>query len=448
MGFTRNSLGVIAMAALLSGCGAVYFSPRVPTDDPNIDVVPVTANAVLQANAQPYAPKSLPSVFFRAAGGSGAGRGAGALPEPVLEKPQRPRALPLRVPPEVTPGPYRIGVGDQLLLSNTQAVPEGFGESGLMINRQSYTVLDDGAIAVPNIGRIDVAGMTLEEAEAELFERLVANRIDPAFGLEISGFNARRVSVGGAVREPGVVPIALTPLTLSEALTGAGGVSARSLEYASIRVYRDGELYQIPMKDYLRQARLQKIRLTDGDSVFVDSNYDLDAAQAYFREQITLIDLRQSARRQALSELDAEIARNRAALNEQRENYLSRAELDAVDRDYVYLTGEVENPSRFALPFGRQASVADALLGQGGLDNTTGDPGQIYVLRSASPDADKVTALHLDARNARTLVLATRLQLRPNDVIFVAEQPITRWGRVVQQIAPSLITTTVTESNK
>ncbi|WP_417723219.1 hypothetical protein [Salipiger sp.] len=39
-------------------------------------------------------------------------------------------------------------------------------------------------------------------------------------------------------------------------------------------------------------------------------------------------------------------------------------------------------------------------------------------------------------------MLATRLELRPNDVIFVAEQPVTRWGRVIQQITPSLITTT------
>ncbi|MEE3317405.1 MAG: hypothetical protein VX202_06545, partial [Pseudomonadota bacterium] len=26
-----------------------------------------------------------------------------------------------------------------------------------------------------------------------------------------------------------------------------------------------------------------------------------------------------------------------------------------------------------------------------------------------------------------------------NDVIFVAEQPVTRWGRVIDQITPSLI---------
>lgn len=440
MGFIRNSLGVILMAILLSGCGTAYFSTKVPSGDPNVDVIPITADIVLQANAQPYAPKTLPAVFFRTAGrAAGAGRGAGALPEPVVDRPERPRALPLRAPPAVDPGPYRIGVGDILILSNTEAARAGeAGEDGLVVNRQRYAVQDDGAMAVPNIGRIDVAGLTLEEAEAELFERLVANRIDPSFGLEIDSFNSRRVSIGGAVKNPGVMPIRLTPLRLDQALAGAGGVSARTVDYASIRIYRDGELYQIPMKEYLKQSRLQKTRLIDGDSVFVDSNYDLDAAQIYFSEQIALIGLRRSARQQALNELDAEITRNRAALDERRENYRARVELDAVDRDYVYLTGEVAKPSRFALPLGRKAFVADALFSKGGFPNRTGNPAQIYVLRTASADAERVSALHLDARNAGNLVLATRLELRPNDIIFVAEQPITRWSRVVQQLVPSL----------
>jgi polysaccharide export outer membrane protein len=50
-----------------------------------------------------------------------------------------------------------------------------------------------------------------------------------------------------------------------------------------------------------------------------------------------------------------------------------------------------------------------------------------------------VVAWHLDASNVVNMVLATRFELRPNDVVFVAEQPVTRWNRVVQQMTPSLI---------
>ena len=54
-----------------------------------------------------------------------------------------------------------------------------------------------------------------------------------------------------------------------------------------------------------------------------------------------------------------------------------------------------------------------------------------------------VTAWHLDGRNVVNLVLATQFMLRPNDIVFVAEQPVTRWARIIQQITPSLITTGV-----
>ncbi|MBL4629174.1 MAG: hypothetical protein JKY00_14285 [Roseicyclus sp.] len=50
-----------------------------------------------------------------------------------------------------------------------------------------------------------------------------------------------------------------------------------------------------------------------------------------------------------------------------------------------------------------------------------------------------VIAYRLDGSNVANLVLATRLELRPGDVVFVAEQPVTRWNRVIDQITPSII---------
>ena len=146
------------------------------------------------------------------------------------------------------------------------------------------------------------------------------------------------MAIGGAVTEATVAPITLTPLTLDQALAAAGGVETRDLDYASIRLYRDGTLYQIPLADYLSQPNLQKLRLADGDSVFVDTEFDLERAQAYFSEQIELADYRQRARSQALAELEAEVNLRRDALQEQRDNFRDRMELDGVERDYVYLT--------------------------------------------------------------------------------------------------------------
>ncbi len=435
--------------AALAGCGAVYISPAVKsgvTDtDAKVRVVPVTPSSVLVANRSSYNPKSLPAVFFQNAGGPGGGRGIGALPPASTGPEQRPVRLETRVPPPAAVAPYEIGVGDVVLLATPQAgstIEELTGLLAAQNRRQGYTVQDDGAIAIPEVGRIRLAGMTLEEAEAEVFQRLVEAQIDPSFSLEIAEFNSKRVSIGGAVRNAAVVPIRLTPLYLPEALAAAGGVQLVDDDFAVIRLYRDGALYQIPVKQLYQRQELQKVRLIDGDSLFVDTDFELTKAQAYFAEQIQLSQFRQAARVQALTELQAAVGLRRDALAESRGNYSARAELDAIDKDYVYLTGEVVKQSRFPLPLGRKANLADALYAEGGFATQTGNPSQIYVLRGSPDPADfgAITAWHLDAENAANFLLTTRMELRPNDVVFIAEQPITRWNRVVQQIVPSLLT--------
>ncbi|KKM68519.1 hypothetical protein LCGC14_1460070 [marine sediment metagenome] len=431
---------------LLSGCGVAYISPKVSDAGSKVRIVPLTSETVLAANKSTYEPKQLPAVFFQTAGGADGLRGAGPTPSPVSELQTKPGNLALRVPPPTPNTTYHIGVGDVLLLATRGGASTVEELSGLLAaqnRRQGYTVQDDGAIAIPDVGRVKVSDLTLEEAEAALFQRLLEAQIDPSFSLEIAEFNSKRVSVGGAVGNPTVIPITLTSLTLDQAVAGAGGIQTPDLDYASIRLYRDGDLYQIPLEQYLRRADLQKTRLVAGDSVFVDTEYQLDRAQAYFAEQITLQQFRQQARVQALAELNTVVDLRRASLQEGRANFEAQVQNDAVDRDYAYLAGEVNNSGRFTLPFGRKSTLADALYSEGGFDTMTGNPSQVYVLRGSDDPREfgAVTAWNLDARNAANLILATRMELRPNDVIFVAEQPVTRWNRVLTQITPSIIST-------
>ena len=443
----------------LSGCGVVYVTPRVlsgTASDASVRVLPLTAETVLAANQAPYVPRSLPEAFgqFVDPGRAVAQAGTGGLPTPTAERPSRPGTLDTRIPPTRPVGPYAIGVGDVLLLATPQVGTTVEELSGLLAasnRRQGYTVQDDGAVAIPDVGRVAVAGMTLEDAEAALFGRLVANGIDPTFSLEVAEFNSQRVSVGGAVGLPAVIPVTLTPLFLDEALARAGGVTARDLDIASVRIYRDGTLYQIPLRELYSDRALQRIPLTDGDALFVDTSFDLDQAELYFEQRLRLADARQTARATALSALSAEIALRRGALEDQRANFGARLELGAVGRDHVFVTGEVVRQTRVPLPFGQQATLADVLYGDdNGVPTETGNPSQIYVLRGSTDPREfgGVTAWRLDARNAASLVVATRMEMRPNDVVFVAEQPITRWNRVLQQVIPSLIVTGVTTATQ
>ncbi|SNR50204.1 polysaccharide biosynthesis/export family protein [Puniceibacterium sediminis] len=446
----KNALISLFLAAL-AGCGVAYNSPSINSfaqTDSKVRVLPITAESTLVANRSAYSPKTLPAAFFQTAGTGSGLRSGGAVPDSVLDQRIKPLSMETRLPPPAPVQPYQIGIGDVILLATPQTGSTVEQLTGLLAasnSRQGYTVQDDGSISIPNVGRVVVAGLTLESAEAELFQRLVEKQIDPTFSLEIAEFNSKKVSIGGAVAKPTVAPISLTPLYLDEALAAAGGITVTDQDYASVRIYRDGNLYQIPLTELYSNRGLQRVPLIDGDSVFVDTTYELDLAQAYFAEQIQIANFRQQSRISALNELNAEVAIRRGALTETRDNFMTQIELDSAGRDYVYLAGEVEKQSRFPLPFGNTASLADALYSQGGIPTITGNVSKIYVLRgSADPrEFSALTAWQLDASNAANLLLATRFELRPNDVIFVAEQPITRWNRVINQITPTIINTTV-----
>jgi polysaccharide biosynthesis/export protein len=439
----------LCLAMGVSACGVAYHSPKVQeiaADGAKVRVVPLTPETVLIANRSTYEPQALPAIFNTTAGGTGGLRGAGALPPSANVPERRPAALETRLPPAVTPAPYKIGVGDVIVLATPNAAQNSVEQlSGLLAaqnRRQGYTVQDDGAVAIPDVGRVKIAQMTLEEAESEIFRALVESQINPAFSIEIAEFNSKKVSIGGAVNAPRVAPITLTPLYLDEALALSGGVADVDPDYTTVRLYRQGALYQLPLRQLYAQNGLQRVQLVDGDSIFVDTEFQLDQAEAYFAEQIRLAEFKQTARVQALNELEVEVEIRRAQLNEARQNFETRLDLGAVKQDYVYLTGEVRTQTRFALPFDQRATLADAIYdGAGGIPTETGNVREIYVLRGSEDprEYDAVTAYNLDASNAANLLVATRFELRPNDVIFVAEQPITRWGRVIDQITPSLI---------
>ncbi|MCA1775763.1 MAG: polysaccharide biosynthesis/export family protein, partial [Loktanella sp.] len=374
------------------------------------------------------------------------GPGLGDLPDPPDIPDERRTALDLRLPPELSSEPYRIGVGDVVLLATRSSNGSVEQLSGLLAaqqQRQGYTVADDGGISIPDIGRVEIGGLTLREAQDRLFEFLLDNQIDPSFSLEVTEFNSQRVTIGGAVGSSTRIPITLNPLTLNDALTAAGGMRIRDEQFASIRLYRDGNLYQIPYETYRDRPDLQGLRLTDGDAIFVDTTYDLDRAFEFYQQEIDVISLRNQARQTTLGMLQTEISLQREKLSEGRSNFLAREELGATPRDYVYLTGEVASQNRVPLPYEQQTTLADVLYGNGGFRTETANPANIYVLRPSTDPSEfgAITAWHLDGSNSVNLVLATRMEMRPNDIVFLEEQPITKWGRALRQFLPTLINT-------
>jgi hypothetical protein len=83
----------------------------------------------------------------------------------------------------------------------------------------------------------------------------------------------------------------------------------------------------------------------------------------------------------------------------------------------------------------RVAHEAEALGDAGGINPTSGDPRQVYVIRNGAAGNPQI--FHLDARTAVAYALAEGFELKARDVVFVDPVPLVSWNRVISLILPS-----------
>lgn len=439
---------------LLASCGLVYHPSKVTegTNDSGlkVQIIKVNAENVQLANRTPYKPRSVPKQILETGEAhSEASGGSKILPDPPLWNTGQPGTDHLALPPKPVPARYRIGRSDKvrLLVVDDTKKSEGWNNTiEKVMDTQSYKVEDDGSISIPTLGRIQIQGKTVEEAETAVGEKLIKSGKNVSVAVEVSEFNSQEITIGGDVKSPGRILLNLNTLHLSEAIARSGGIQNEARKSGSITLFRNGQQYSIPMSAFEKNAEVQNLVLVNGDKILVSPDFDIEQARKNFEHRMRVIETEgrlQSFEAEA-SQLQA--SEEQAVREEKRNVYKYLMQIGAIERDYAYLIGDVENQIKYTLPFNRHASLAEALYDKdNGINVRTGNPKQVYVLRRDKTSRDEITAWNLDGSNAANLVLSTDFQLRPNDMIFVAAQPITNWHRVLTQIQPSLVDTSVNQ---
>lgn len=276
---------------------------------------------------------------------------------------------------------YHIGIGDVLSIivydHPELTIPAG---SERPTEDSGSTVYSDGTIFYPYVGRIPVAGRTVEEVRSELQRRLATYITEPQVDVKVAGFQSQKVYVTGQVEQPGVLPITNVPMTILDAINTAGGLNGDANWHDVVLTRGDSE-FHIDVYAMLQNGNLEQNRLLkDGDVLHVSD------------------------------------------LGNQK----------------VFVMGEVMDP--VTLPMGNsRLSLTDALSEAGGMDEAQANAKGIFVIRQAPADSGKLaTVYQLDARNATALVLGAQFMLQPTDIVYVTAAPLSRWNRVVNQLTPTI----------
>lgn len=307
--------------------------------------------------------------------------------------------------------PYGIGPGDVINIvvwNHPELVLAPAGAtlttdaSGLASVGNGYNVSPDGLIQFPLLGTFKIVGLTENAAREQITRRLSKFLKDPQVTLRVQAYRAGRVYVDGEVRTPGLQAINDIPMTLPEAISRAGGLTATA-DRATVVVTRKGATTLINMPQLATLGvNPSKIMLVAGDLVRVGSRDDTK----------------------------------------------------------VYVLGEVTKPMTLPLRNGR-LTLNEALGEAGGVNSVSGDPRQIYVVRSRNGDLDidpsanagsvaTSTApeiYHLDASSPAAYALAEGFELKSRDVVYVDPAPLVRWNRVISLILPSAAVVNSTNSS-
>jgi polysaccharide export outer membrane protein len=110
---------------------------------------------------------------------------------------------------------YRIGPSDLLAITVFQVQD---------LNRE-VRVNNAGQISLPLIGELDAAGQTVGELETLISKGYAARYLqNPQVSVFVKEFASQRVTIGGAVKKPGIFPLT-THLTLLQAVALSEGLS-------------------------------------------------------------------------------------------------------------------------------------------------------------------------------------------------------------------------------
>jgi len=255
---------------------------------------------------------------------------------------------------------YVLGPDDEIVIQAIDADE---------IANKPIRITTSGDINLPMVGRIHAAGMTLEQLEAEVTQRLTKYFREPNIAINVTQFKSQPVSVFGAVGSPGVIQLEGRK-TLIEVLSMAGGLKADA--GSRVRITRRREWGAIP----------QSSAVTEGEYSVAEVNIRSieDATRPDDNIQILPFDV----------------------------ITVARAEL-------IYVMGEVRKPGAFALNDRRTISLIEALARAEGLGATAASK-DAKIIRPV-PGAKRIEI----AVNLRDVLAGKTkdVMLQPDDILYV-----------------------------
>lgn len=201
--------------------------------------------------------RDLPAGTVREIGSAVVAREQVAVPPPVME------AAPARE--------YLVGPGDVLLVNVTGRSEFSVTSQNGNGKVQGSRVDGTGALHLPLLGTVAVAGLTLSEVEQKLTVLLKKYLQEPWVVVEVAEYKSLPLYLLGQFRASGTYYMD-RPLTLVQGLALGNGFDA-SANLKGARLSRDGKIVPVDLYDLLLHGDTrQNVWLKGGDAIYIPDN--------------------------------------------------------------------------------------------------------------------------------------------------------------------------------
>ncbi|MDB2603782.1 polysaccharide biosynthesis/export family protein [Planktomarina temperata] len=267
----------------------------------------------------------------------------------------------------------RIVIQDRDQIEIDEAAPSSTSTEAVVGSR--------GNILIPGVGSLKAKNRSLAEVHAEITRILVGKGLNPSFQLEVTGFESSKFFLVTENNGTKAVPLTDTVVDLKDAVlsnivTENQTVSQGSATYKVVELIRNGVSYRMSWQKML-SGGASTVLIQDGDTI-------------------------------KLKDFDYKLGQ-------------------------VFALGGAGNAELVPIDPSKRETLADILFSpKGALNNLLAKRSEVYLLRGRNPSV----AYHLDAQNVSRILVAAQTELRPNDIVYVADRPIISFSRTLAELNP------------
>ena len=240
------------------------------------------------------------------------------------------------------------------------------------------TVGSKGNILLGNLGSISAVNRTVDDIYEEISSILIENGINPNIQLEVTEFNSKKAYLIQKNVHSIIVPLTSSAITLRELIvaTKSHNNPLVKSDLSIVLLKRNGQVFHMT-EDQILDPKTQDIWIINGDQIEIEG-LEYKPGQVF-----------------ALSGAGS-------------------AQVVSIE------------PSK-------RETLADILFAENGaLNNLMAKRSEVYLLRGKNPSV----AYHLDTQNVSRILVAAKTELRPNDIVYVADRPIISFSRTLSEILP------------